>query len=69
MKKFFFALITSFLFVATAWGQCTNMLVGGEDTDILTIGTIGETRELKLSHPVKHISFEAKRSSSGYGSL
>ena len=27
MKKLFFALITTFLFVATAWGQCTKTLV------------------------------------------
>ena len=32
MKKLFFALITSFLFVATSWGQCEKTLQDKEIT-------------------------------------
>lgn len=67
MKKLFFALITSFLFVATSWGQCTKLLVDCDHQ--LTTNTISKTDTLILAHSVKTISFEAKRDNNGKGSL
>lgn len=67
MKKLFFALITSFLFVATSWGQCTKLLVDCDHQ--LTTSTISETDTLMFVHSVKTISFEAKRDNNGKGSL
>ena len=39
MKKLFFALITSFIFVATSWGQCTETLLQSYQMGSITYST------------------------------
>ena len=58
MKKLFFALITSFLFVATAWGQCTDNIFINE----FTLSN-DDSKEFSIDSDVyKTITFQAKKS-------
>ncbi|MBR3872499.1 MAG: hypothetical protein IKJ22_07235 [Paludibacteraceae bacterium] len=67
MKKLFFALITSFLFVATAWGQCIS---GNLQESEYTLG-IGDSKEYSLNgRPIISVKFDANRNmATGIGEL
>lgn len=64
MKKLFFALITSFIFVATAWGQCTGVISSSEyELDDL------DYKEFTISEDIyKKIKFQAKKEGNWAGS-
>ena len=72
MKKLFFALITSFIFVATAWGQCTVPYIGDDEYTLETTSTF-DTDEVSFdiakNRPIKSISFDARTHWAGTGKL
>ena len=68
MKKLFFALITSFLFVATAWGQCYSEYLQSTVLEISKRNTVAFETDF-TNHPVKKVSFMAKRYATGIGDL
>lgn len=67
MKKLFFALITSFIFVATSWGQCIS---GNLQESEYTLG-IGDSKEYSLNgRPIISVKFDANRNmATGIGEL
>lgn len=66
MKKLFFALITSFLFVATAWGQCPPEPILSNET---TIGT-GDSKSYSTNMiGCRKISFDVKRNATFSGNF
>lgn len=72
MKKLFFALITSFLFVATSWGQCTKTYVGDNEYTLETTSTFDTDEvsfEIAKNRPIKSISFDARTHWAGTGKL
>ena len=68
MKKLFFALITSFIFVATAWGQCYSEDLQSTVLEISKRNTVAFETDF-TNHPVKKVSFMAKRDATGIGNL
>lgn len=68
MKKLFFALITSFLFVATSWGQCYSEYLQSTVLEISKRNTVAFETDF-TNHPVKKVSFMAKRDATGIGDL
>ena len=69
MKKLFFALITSFLFVATAWGQCKSEDLLPNVIEISSRNKVVFQTDFEEYHPVKKVSFMAKRDATGIGDL
>lgn len=70
MKKLFFALITSFIFVATAWGQCTTPVDNNEYT-LQSTGISGDEKQFNIEEKrrVSMITFKARTHVDGYGYL
>lgn len=68
MKKLFFALITSFLFVATSWGQCYSEYLQSTVLEISKRNAVAFETDF-TNHPVKKVSFMAKRDATGIGNL
>ena len=66
MKKLFFALITSFLFVASSWGQCPPEPILSNET---TIGT-GDSKSYSTNMiGCRKISFDVKRNATFSGNF
>lgn len=63
MKKLFFALITSFIFVATAWGQCTETIFASHQ--MASIGGSTDTYEYNFiaGRRVKELTLYLQRNS------
>lgn len=63
MKKLFFALITSFIFVATSWGQCTETLLQSYQMGSITYSTDTYTYNFIEGRKVKELTLYLQKNS------